>query len=184
MTENVYQGLTVEESVHLAYYPEVNEISADEKSLLIDMEKVRKISSLGQLARVEAKQPVKQPLSKLEVKISEQLDVSLLEVVAEELNIKKVLIVKDIDPHLQKHQDQDIEIGLDTQMNEELLAEGNARKLIREIQNERKKLNLKPEDYIILELPEYPTAFHDFIIKKVLAKEIKKGPVLKVLPLP
>jgi isoleucyl-tRNA synthetase len=184
MTENVYQGLTGEESVHLAHYPEVYEISADEKSLLIDMEKVRKISSLGQLARVEAKQPVKQPLSKLEVKISEQLDISLLEVVAEELNIKKVLIVKDIDPHLQKHQDQDIEIGLDTQMNEELLAEGNARKLIREIQNERKKLNLKPEDYIILELPEYPTAFHDFIIKKVLAKEIKKGPVLKVLPLP
>ena len=63
---------------------------------------------------------------------------------------------------------------------EELQKEGKLRDLIRTIQTKRKELGTKPTNLVSLTLPAEFKDQHEYIKKKVLAKEIKTGPALRV----
>jgi isoleucyl-tRNA synthetase len=91
VTEELYQKLTGNESVHLADYPVVNEALIQD-AIEEPMDLVRELVSLGRGAREEAQIKVRQPLSKIIIdgkyrEIMGELSV-LME---EELNIKEVV---------------------------------------------------------------------------------------------
>lgn len=96
LTEEIFNNLTGEESVHLQMLPSLNEelISPE---LEEKMDLVRKVVTLGRASREDAKIKVRQPLqeilldNKLERKIGD-----LVDLVKEELNIKEVVFTEDL----------------------------------------------------------------------------------------
>jgi isoleucyl-tRNA synthetase len=103
VTEVMYQNLVrnvfpnAYESVHHTDWPTSDNAAIDEK-LLNQMELARRIASLGLSARSNANLKVRQPLAKVFVHVSEgkaELAPELVEIVADELNVKALEFVKD-----------------------------------------------------------------------------------------
>ena len=101
LTEEIYQKLTGEKSVHLADFPVEN------TDLIVDtieerMDLVRDICSLGRFAREEANIKVRQPISKLILPKSDQIIIGdLLPVIQEELNVKDIEFKPDMSDYLE-----------------------------------------------------------------------------------
>lgn len=96
ISDEIYQNLTGETSVHLADYPVVNEelISKDVEER---MDLVRDLVGLGRAARAQAKIKVRQPLQKILVDGKyEDLISDLVPLIEEELNIKEVVFEKNL----------------------------------------------------------------------------------------
>ncbi len=123
------------ESVHLSNWCSQKEV---DESLLENMQKARELVTLALDARKDAGIKVRQPLAKLVIN-KESLDLpdELLQIVADEINVKEVA---------KETIDKDIE--LDTNITEDLKKEGLARELLRELQQKRKELKLKPGEFI------------------------------------
>ncbi|MBR3048943.1 MAG: isoleucine--tRNA ligase [Bacilli bacterium] len=100
LTEELYQKLTGEESVHLADFPKVDLDLIDEKCEE-RMDLVRDVCSLGRYAREEANIKVRQPISSLILpKDNEVVIGDLLSVIKEELNVKEVEFKEDMSKYL------------------------------------------------------------------------------------
>ncbi|MBF8982105.1 isoleucine--tRNA ligase [Lutibacter sp. B2] len=96
LTEEIYQKLTGEESVHLADYPKVNEELIEPK-VEERMDLVRDLVGLGRAARAEAKIKVRQPVQKVLIDGKyESLISDLVPLMKEELNVKEVTFEKDL----------------------------------------------------------------------------------------
>ncbi len=100
LTEEIYQKLTGEESVHLADFPKY-----DEKLINIEIEEqmdlVRDVCSLGRFAREEANIKVRQPISHLILpKNDEKIIGNLISVIEEELNVKEIIFKEDMSEYL------------------------------------------------------------------------------------
>jgi isoleucyl-tRNA synthetase len=98
LAERLWQGLVVSvdpgapDSVHLADWPEPDS-AADDPELRGAMAEVRRLVGLGRQARTDAKVKVRQPLARALVTVpAERRDavVGLLDLVAAELNVKRV----------------------------------------------------------------------------------------------
>ena len=142
--EDLYQKLRTEsdvESVHLESWPDLN-ISVVEE-VLQDMEETRRLVTMALEARSKSNIKVRQPLSKLTIK-NVDLKKDFLEILKEELNVKTVVVDKDLVS----------DVELDSTLTPELLEEGKMRDAVRVIQDLRKEKNLKPEDKMIFEVPE------------------------------
>jgi isoleucyl-tRNA synthetase len=104
MTEEIYQNLVVSldasapESLHLCLWPEYNESSVD-KDLEADMDLAYKIVKLGRSARNAANIKNRQPLSEMLVSTT-ALPEYYLEILKEELNIKKVESGSDLSKYV------------------------------------------------------------------------------------
>ena len=101
MTEEIYQKLTGEESVHLAEFPVEN---SDLINAAVEerMDLVRDVCSLGRFAREEANIKVRQPISSLILPKSDEIIIGdLLSVIKEELNIKEVVFKEDMSEYLE-----------------------------------------------------------------------------------
>ncbi|HEY8363607.1 MAG TPA: isoleucine--tRNA ligase [Tissierellaceae bacterium] len=96
ISEEIYQNLTGEESVHLAYYPEPN-LSLIDKELEEKMDLVRNLVALGRASREAVKIKVRQPLREVLIdgKYEEQIK-DLVSLIKEELNVKNVVFEKDL----------------------------------------------------------------------------------------
>ncbi len=178
IAEEIYRGLTGEKSVHLADYPVADESLIDEKLNGL-MRGIREIVSAGLQKRAEKKIKVRQPLREIRVKagrykdlldaISHPQDKEFLEwIIFEELNIKGILFDGSATE----------DIVLDTEITPELKLEGEAREVIRAIQEGRKKAGFNVEDRIVLGYTGKETvfeSFQDLIAKEVLATEVQKG---------
>ena len=146
LSEELWQRMGQEGSVHLQDYPEAGETN---KEVLADMARTREIISEALALRMEkndgfGQMKVRQPLAEL-VYAGENLGDFYNGIIAEEVNVK---VVKCGD-----------ELKLDKNLTDELRAEGEARELIRFVQNLRKKSGLEVDDRIRLaviglELPE------------------------------
>ncbi|MDD2490078.1 MAG: isoleucine--tRNA ligase, partial [Bacilli bacterium] len=100
ISEEMYQKLTNEESVHLADFPLVNENLIDEK-LETKMDLVRQLITLGRWAREEAKIKVRQPLSEVIIDAKHQVVIdNLTDLIKEELNVQKVTYVSDLKEYM------------------------------------------------------------------------------------
>jgi len=86
-------GWEAEESVHMCDYPEADMALVDER-LLVAMDLVRQVVSLGHSARSEAEIKVRQSLAEVKVIAADEGDARLLErhasLIAEELNVRRV----------------------------------------------------------------------------------------------
>ena len=101
MTESIYQNLVrsldenAPESVHLCDFPTVDESMIDTQ-LEYDMDLVLKVVVLGRAARNGANRKNRQPLAEMFVKADEKLDEFYRDIIADELNIKKVTFTDDV----------------------------------------------------------------------------------------
>lgn len=99
-SEAIYRNLTGEKSVHLAYYPEVNEEHICDK-IEERMDLVINLVKLGRAAREESKIKIRQPLHKIYIDGAYEGIISdLTDLIKEELNIKDVIFEKELGKYM------------------------------------------------------------------------------------
>ena len=166
ISESLYKELKgKEESVHLDVYPVPKADFIDNK-LEEKIKKMREIVSLALAERAKAGLKVRQPLKELQITNSElKKDKELLELIKEEVNVKKVSFGK--------------KLKLDVKITLELKEEGIAREVIRNIQEMRKKAGFKPEDKVVVNYNGTPG------LNKILRKKkmfiLKEGRIKKLV---
>ncbi len=158
VTDMIYTNLTSEESVHLTDWPE--KIGEIDNQLQDNMRVAREIVEKGHSARKESSLKVRQPLKSVNYTAQNRLPEEIESVIAAELNVKLVIYSLD----------SDLSVKVDTQLTEELKAEGEARELVRMIQEKRKDMNVKFNDQVKVTLPSWPKEFEDYIQKETLSK--------------
>jgi isoleucyl-tRNA synthetase len=173
-TPHVAEGLYRElggdqESVHLDAWPVTGGI---DENLVLQMKRVRQACSLGLEKRAAAGMPVRQVLARLGITAEWPFEPWMLEIVAEEVNVKEASFV----------QGAALEVVLDTTLTPELRREGAARELTRAVNSLRKEAKLTIQDRITL-LIEGPAGFWkdvlaeygSAILADVKADESKEG---------
>ncbi len=173
MTEEMFRNLVKEESVHLQSFPEGKKELIDE-GLMRQMSLLRQIVEKGHAFRKEAGVKLRQPLAKCTYFDAEKLDIGLEELMAQELNVKKVEYQKS---------STEPRIVLDTKITQDLKEEGEARDLIRQVQQLRKEQGLTLADKTKIFAPNWPKDFEDLIIKNTASVFLEKGEELKVVKL-
>jgi len=173
ISEMIYQklrekGIVNLESVHLESWPSFNEKFID-SDVRKNMELTREVVKRSLELRDNSQIPVRQVLNKVKLN-GVNLDNEYLEIIAEAINVRKVII--------DKRDFSEILIELDTEITPTLRLEGIARNLIRHLNNYRKKLNLSTKNrinlYIKIVDKEISEAFekHEERIKKMIQADI------------
>ncbi|MFS8158683.1 MAG: isoleucine--tRNA ligase [Candidatus Roizmanbacteria bacterium] len=189
ISEEIYKNLTGEESVHLTDWPKESKIDSDYEEVSIKqtrpidvltmMKKVRQVVEVGNGQRKLLNLKSRQPLAKVVIKVSgkswyENIDEQAFHdlftpLILDELNVKNISL------DINTQDEESIQVEFDSTITPELQSEGEARDLIRKIQDERKKLGLSTEDKIIVSVEDFPESFVNEIKKKTGAKKIEKG---------
>jgi isoleucyl-tRNA synthetase len=164
-SEVIHQDMTGNnDSIHLTNWPDFADAKVD-ADLLAKMEEVKMVVEKIRAKRQEIGIKVRQPLASATVKSRYSAPTQdLLEVMALELNVKKVLW------EVSKEDD----VLLDTNITPELKAEGEARDVMRQIQNMRRKAGLKVGQVVEVTLKSWPESWQDEIEKKTDVR-LKKG---------
>lgn len=168
----------VKESVHLASWPKEKE--KINFKLIKEMELIRNWSSLGLAERSASGIKVRQPLSEMKILIPASLvpeqsqrtalvSKELLDILKDEVNVKKITFSKDLPDNK--------EIALDLTITPELKEEGLSRELIRFIQSLRGEADLKPGELVNLYFESVPENLAVIISKR--EKEISSACSLK-----
>lgn len=178
LSEEIYQNLIgkgklkMENSVHLADWPEVKSEKVVNQPLLENMRLVRQVCEKGHAARKEAKIGVRQPLQSIKVGASKELKLSdeLVQLIKEELNVKRVEFKKG---------KGDLKVDLDTKITPQLKKEGEDRELIRQIQELRKENKCRLDEKINVITPRFPHN-QELVGQATLAESFKKGEKLTI----
>lgn len=175
IAEAMYRNLTDEESVHLALWPTYTEEKIN-SGLEEKMKLVREIVQYGHAKRKIEGWGVKDPQKEIMISAPGNYDSIenesvLLDIILQELNTYAIVVNSKL---VYRHQD------FDKITPEYLHKQGEARRVIRSIQEERKKLALKPSDLIDVHLPEWPEEFEVDIKKKASIHNLTKGDTLTV----
>lgn len=161
LADTIYKNLTREESVHLVDWP-----SVDPKLIDADLEKemqiVRTVVERGHALRKEAKIPVRQALASVATTEKAPKTKDLGDLVKDELNILKVIW------GAKKEE-------LDTKLTPKLKAMGEAREVIRRIQDERKRLGTPLEASVNVTISSWPKEFEEEIKAKARVKTLSNG---------
>ncbi len=171
-SELMYHNLVDEKSsIHHSDWP-VFQKELQDTQLEKSMEALREVVEKTLSARLEAKVKVRQPLSQVAVISSESEPMQeLIEVLKEEVNVKNVVWT----------QGTELEVTLDTKLTPELEAEGQAREVIRLIQNLRKKAGKQQNDVVSVELTDWPESWEEEIKKKTKVEKLVKGSENKIV---
>lgn len=186
-------------SVHLQDFPVADENLIDEK-INTDMQAVREIVNIGLQLRAKSGIKVRQPLNELRI-MNHQLSEELLDIVKEEVNVKNVIIVKDV-RNVQNVEDEknttiktsttseaieqlehvlwnaENKVGLNTEITPELKLEGQAREIIRYIQEMRKEAGYDVDNRIRVWHSGMSEVFDNKELKDIIAKETLANEVL------
>ncbi|TRZ52066.1 hypothetical protein D4S03_04075, partial [bacterium] len=174
MADTMYTNLTGEKTIHLADWPETQNISPSETELIELMVHVRKICEIGHSIRKTQNIAVKQPLSEAKVKIPQtnlSSNQDLIQLIKEELNVENVSFTEG----------KDTEVTLDTKLTEALIQKGKVREIVRSIQGARKEAGCRLDEKIEIVLPSWPLEYEADIKRKSLVSKITKGQKLKVV---
>ncbi len=166
ISDYLYKNLTEEESVHLTSWPKISEKLIDSK-LEVMMQKARKAVEEGHAQRKEEKVKVRVPLRTLNWKSEQTYDLinsQIWTIVLDELNAKNI-VINDF-----RYPKNEVRVT-----DEQLQHEGELRDLVRQIQEERKKLGYTIEQKISLTVPAKFSPDIDFIKKRVLASKVALG---------
>jgi isoleucyl-tRNA synthetase len=176
LAEEIFKNLTDKKSVHLEEWPAFDHKSIDKK-LEQQMKTARKICEMGHALRKENQIKVRQPLGGIEVSNSEfLLDKGTEKLVKDELNVKKIEI---------KVGKGNLQIKLDKKITPELKSEGEARELVRQIQDLRKQSGCQLNEEIKVYGPVWPKdeKLQEYIKRQTLAQELLSGDELKIIKL-
>lgn len=173
VSEYLYRHLTNKESVHLEDYPVVTTDSVINKDLLIKMELVRKICEAGHSQRKALNLAVKQALRSITVSAAENLksEKELLELIKDELNVEEIILTKG----------EELVVVLDQTLDARLIAKGEARQIMRAIQEARKEVCCLLDELVEVELPNWPVEFEEEIKRQTLVSKLTKGDKLKII---
>jgi isoleucyl-tRNA synthetase len=172
LAEHFFKDLTGKLSVHLEKWSEVRD---SDEQLEADMLRLQNLVEQALRIRKESNLKVRQPLAELQ--FIGDLDLGLQQILAEELNVKKVTGVSEI---LTRNGWVVLEntLAIDTNLTPELAREGLARELERQVQDLRKKSGLKIGELVDLyyttqdsELAEVATTLLDR--KKTFVNQVK-----------
>jgi isoleucyl-tRNA synthetase len=172
ISEEIYKNLTGEESVHLAAWPASPKVSNADLQMGKQMSLARKIVELGLGQRKNSGLKVRQPLNLATIGYTESIpDESYQALIREELNIKNIQWIKG----------SDLSVSLDSELTPELLAEGQNRELIRQVQEARKAAGAKLDQKIILTapIPQDPRLLAE-LKTRTLAEKIIPGSLVSV----
>jgi len=174
LSEEIYQNLKTKkmpESVHLCDWPK-SDRNLINSSLEENMGKTREIVGLALAERAKLGIKVRQPLAQLKIKRKRfRIDKELLELIKEEVNVKEVIS----DPKIKE------EIKLDAKITQKLREEGMIREAIRNIQEMRKEIGLKPLHKIAIQfsgaanLNKILLRNRNFILKETKAEDFRLG---------
>lgn len=142
MADELFRNLTGQKSVHLQSWPASGHVN---NQVVREMDAVREVVNDGLSQRAKAQLKTRQPLSKITVTGGVDLgprSEPYLEVLREELNVKSV----------NWSQSGDYSAELDVNLDDELIAEGIAREVVRFVQQARKDAELQVDDRIVLVL--------------------------------
>jgi isoleucyl-tRNA synthetase len=148
------KGTDLPQSVHLTDWPSVKEPDNASQKVLEDMKQIRSYIVEGLAQRASAGVKVRQPLASVEIP---EVPEEFKPIIAEELNVKEVAISHGTDASLRKEGTSHNIINLDINVTPELKREGNARELVRVIQNARKNAGFNVEDRIKTKLESEST---------------------------
>jgi len=142
ITEQLYQKLKEayglkEESIHLFEWPKFDAKKIDKK-LEKEFEDLFFFMEKGLAEREKSKMGLKWPLTKAVIKYDEKLSDEILDILARQLNVRKVEFKKS----------EKTEVKLDLKLTPELESEGYAREVSRQVQGFRKKLGLNMKDLV------------------------------------
>lgn len=193
LAEELYHNLTGDdESIHLKDWLPAGEVN---EQVLADMARTRELINNGLSLRMkqdehQASIKVRQPLqcaAYAGAKLAEYYE----QIMAEELNVKEIRWVENLDEHLA---DYDVTEGLvkpeswieiSKHVTPELKREGLMREVIRYVQSARKKAGLQVDDRIMLhlatndeQLRQALTEYADTITSETLATMKQPGDVL------
>ncbi len=156
ISEELYQRLVGEKSVHLDYYPEVNEDLIDNR-VEEKMDLVRDLVGLGRASREAKRLKVRQPLSSVLVDGKyEDLIKDLVPLIKEELNVKEVVFEDDLGQFMNFSLKPNFRVvgsilGKKVQTFGKLLASLDAHEVVDKLENgESLKLDLDGEEFEVL----------------------------------
>ena len=183
ISEEIYQNLSKNKSVHLEDWPKPDKKFTDKK-LEEKMKLVREIVAQGLSRRAKVGIKVRQPLTLLEVKTKIKLEKELLNLIRDEVNVRKIE-TRDPTSGLQTRgrvsAGRKFSVELDTKITRKLREEGIVREIIRNIQEMRKKANYKPKDRVLIRytgdegLKKILEKNKKFILKEITVKEFLAG---------
>lgn len=169
ISDEIYTNLTNDISVHLANWPNFREQLINAK-LEEDMANGRQLASQVLMKRKTAGVKVRIPLKKLLYSGPEKLSDEVKKIVLEEVNVQE-LVFKDQsesyevvskDEELKDVANQDVELG-------------QAREIVRQIQEERKKLETDLAEKVDVVLPAWPPQHEEYIKRNALVNSLEKG---------
>lgn len=178
LAEFVYQKLVYEQnnkellSVHLSDFPKGDKSLIDE-TLSTQMGQVRQLAEMGLNQRKTKNIKIRQPLGETSYyTLSEKLSDELENVLRQELNLEA----------LSFREGQDLIIKIDFTITAELKAKGEARDLIRTIQEKRKEAATQLNDKIKVVSPFVPDdpALVELVKKETLAESLSHGETLTI----
>jgi len=171
LSDYIYTHLTKETSVHLTDWPQVDKKYIHpllETRMKTARQVIEKIHALRKAKGIKVRQPLasavvsSQPLGKA----------NLHQLILDETNLKKLKFTGKA---------KDLTVKLDAQLTPELKAEGQARELVRKIQQARKEADTQLDEIVDLELSQWPIQFTNYIKEKTLVRQIKKAKKLKII---
>lgn len=163
MADEIYTNLTGEESVHLAQWPTADERYID-RSLEAEMKAAREVVEVAHAVRKDQGVKVRQPLASAVVSHPVEL-LTTLDIVKDEINVLSISYTKAETPV----------VAFDFAITEELKEVGDARELVRSIQEARKNLGTKLTDMVDVVAPDWPESQVTYIKKKALVHSLTKG---------
>lgn len=173
-SEVIFHNLIDESgSVHLTLWP-LSQLVAKNDNLEAEMQVAKKIVEQAHAARREANIKVRQPLASIKVTAQKlKNEAALTELMMAELNVKKVewVVAKSVD----------LRVVLDTALTDELIHEGQARDVIRQIQDLRKKAGVKVNDLVKVQILSWPEGWEEPIKAKTKVSELIKGSEVKIV---
>ena len=165
ITEEIYTNLTGEKSVHLTDWPKIPKVWGSSQ-LEGPMESAWKLASQVHSLRKSEGIKVRQPLAELEYP-GPKLPLEIEKLMADEVNVKKVT--------------QGKKLVLNTKITPQLKSEGEAREIIRSIQQARKEANCNLSEFVIVKLPSWPKEFEDEIKRQTLASNLVEADKLEIV---
>jgi isoleucyl-tRNA synthetase len=173
ISEYIYRHLTDNESVHLTDWPQVSTPEVIDQDLIIQMVEVRKIVEMGHAFRKTNTIAVKQPLASLIVSGGSPaiaVDEELIQLIKDELNVEMVKFVSA----------ETLSVDFDTKLTDHLIKKGQAREIVRAIQEARKTAGCRLDEVVDVTLPNWPEEFEKDIKQQTLVNQIAKGETITI----